>query len=473
MASPGLGNGELMRRAGRAAFEALRHAWPSAPHIAVLCGPGNNGGDGYVLATEARAEGLDASVYFLSDPDQLTGDAAGAWRRFRDEGGRACVFEGKIDPGAHVIVDAMLGTGLSRPPEGAIGRAIEAANAHSAPVLAVDIPSGLFADTGAAPGPVIAAQRTVTFIGMKLGLLTGEGPEVAGEIVFRDLGVPAETYQGVTPACERLDRRQLAGWLPPRTRTAHKGAFGHVLVVGGNRGMAGAARMAGEAALRAGAGLVSVATHPEHAASLNAGRPELMCIGVNGPEALDPLLDRATVVALGPGLGQDGWARALHSRVLAAGLPVVLDADGLNLLAANADTRDNWVLTPHPGEAARLLGCETREIQADRPRAVADIAARHQAVVILKGAGTLVAGGDRPLRVCSDGNPGMASGGMGDVLTGLVAGLAAQGLALADAAAAGVLAHALAGDAAAMAGERGLLAGDLLEVLRRQLNPGR
>jgi ADP-dependent NAD(P)H-hydrate dehydratase / NAD(P)H-hydrate epimerase len=262
--------------------------------------------------------------------------------------------------------------------------------------------------------------------------------------------------------------------LPRRARDAHKGHFGHVLVVGGDEGMGGAVRLAAEAALRAGAGLVSVATRPAHVGAILAARPELMCHGVNGAEALHAPLARASVLAIGPGLGRSPWARELLAAALESGLPCVLDADALNILseAQTPPCSDRWVLTPHPGEAGRLLGSDAAAIETDRPAAIRALHARYGGVVVLKGAGTLVCGAGASLWLCDRGNPGMASGGMGDVLTGVIAGIAAQLGDLERAACAGVLVHALAADDAARGGgERGLVAGDLLAALRVWMNP--
>jgi len=265
----------------------------------------------------------------------------------------------------------------------------------------------------------------------------------------------------------------MAALPPSRQRNAHKGHYGHVLVVGGDRGMSGAARLAGEAAARSGAGLVSIATRPEHAAMLSVTRPELMAHGVWDEHGLRKLLAGATVVAAGPGLGKSLWARTLLSVLLAEDRPMVVDADALNLLAQAPLRREHWVLTPHPGEAARLLGVSIEAVQADRFRAVVAIQARYGGVCVLKGAGSLVfPGAQQAVALCSAGNPGMASGGMGDVLTGMIAGLLAQGLAPRVAARLGVYLHAAAGDQAAASGERGLLAGDLMPGLQRLVNTG-
>jgi ADP-dependent NAD(P)H-hydrate dehydratase / NAD(P)H-hydrate epimerase len=468
----GIAGRELMERAGAAALDALLRRWPSSRALTVVCGAGNNGGDGYVAARLARGAGLAVRLLALVDPDRLRGDAAQACADFQRDGGEIARWDGAGDPGGDgPIIDALLGTGIDRDLEGAYRAAVESINATARPVVALDLPSGLHADTGRAMGDAIAARLTVCFIGLKLGLFTGRGPALAGEVVCADLGVPAGLAAGLSPAALRLEPAVLGDWLPTRPRDAHKGRFGHVLVLGGDRGMGGAVRLAAEAALRAGAGLVSVATRPEHVGAVLAARPELMCHGVDGPGALGPLLARATLVAAGPGLGRAPWGRGLLDAALAAGLPCVLDADALNLLAAQPRRADRWVLTPHPGEAGRLLDSDAAAVEADRPAAVRALRARYGGVVVLKGAGTLVCGAGDSLWLCDRGNPGMASGGMGDVLTGLVAGLAAQLGDLERAACAGVLVHALAADDAAARGERGLIAGDLLAALRPWVNP--
>ena len=372
-----------------------------------------------------------------------------------------------------MIVDALLGTGLDRGVEGRWAEVIRAVNRHRAPVISVDIPSGLSADSGAVLGEAVEAEVTVSFIALKQGLFTGEGPACCGQVLFDALGVPPKVYAREILSARRLDWLRQARHFTPRRRTAHKGHFGHVLVIGGNLGMSGAARLAAEAAARCGAGLVSLATRPEHASAVAAARPEIMAHGVLDAAGLDPLLERAKVIALGPGLGRDAWSYPLWQRALDSGLPLVLDADALNLLSLEPIRRDDWVLTPHPGEAARLLGTNTSAIQCDRFAAAEDLQRRFGGTLVLKGAGTLIrSGAARPVGVCSLGNPGMASGGMGDVLSGLIAGLIAQGLALEDAAEAGVCLHAAAADRAAVQGERGLLASDLLGGLRSLLNPG-
>ncbi len=461
----------LMTRAATAALRRLRAQWPRALRLRVVCGAGNNAGDGYVLARMAKTVGLDVRVGYLCDPAALQGDAQTAYSEAQSAGVAMAPFTARVCADAEVIVDALLGTGLQRPVIDAWADAIAVMNAASAPILALDIPSGLHADSGAVLGAAIHAQLTVTFIVPKLGLYLGHAAEHVGQVVLAGLDIPAGVFDGIEPAIWQLDVGWLRATLPgARARTAHKGEFGHVLVVGGQPGMSGAARMTAEAALRVGAGLVSVATHPQHAATLNIGRPELMCHGITDTTMLRPLLERATVLALGPGVGQGDWSRTLLAAVWDSKVPMIVDADALNLLAQEPQRRERWVLTPHPGEAGRLLGCSTVEVQADRLAAIQAIQSRYGGVVVLKGAGTLIADGSR-CRISHSGNPGMASGGMGDVLSGVIVGLCAQGLALFDAAAAGVVMHALAADAVAKReGERGLLAGDLLSELRYWVN---
>ncbi|MDS4041802.1 MAG: NAD(P)H-hydrate dehydratase [Candidatus Competibacter sp.] len=463
----------LMNRAGEAAFKLLRQRWPDASRIAVVCGGGNNAGDGYVVARLARRTGLDVKVLTLFNPDELRGDALTAWRDACTAGVATTIFTADGLAEAELLVDAILGTGLEREVSGTWRGAIEAMNARPADILALDIPSGLHADTGAILGAAIEAAATVTFIGLKQGLFTGQGPACCGEISFADLGAPPDIYPAIHPACWRYAGEDLPAVLPRRRRSAHKGHFGHVLVIGGELGLAGAARLAGEAAARCGAGLVSVATRAAHAGMQAAARPELMFQGIENPGDLAPLFERATVVAIGPGLGRGDWGRDMLRAALASDKPLVVDADGLNLLAAEPPYRDRWILTPHPGEAARLLKMTPAEVEADRFTAVEDLALRFGGVAVLKGAGSLIASKtDGQVALCAAGNPGMASGGMGDVLTGVIAALAAQGLSLFAAAKAGVYLHGRAGDLAAQSGgERGLLATDLLPFLRQLVNP--
>ncbi|PIE83684.1 MAG: bifunctional ADP-dependent NAD(P)H-hydrate dehydratase/NAD(P)H-hydrate epimerase [Candidatus Contendobacter odensis] len=463
----------LMNRAGEAAFRLLCQRWPAVQRMVVLCGGGNNGGDGYVVARLAHQSGLTVQVLTLKDPGTLAGDALTAYQDAHALDIPIIPFTPNALSEAELIVDAIFGTGLEREVSGIWREAIEAANKHHADILALDIPSGLHADTGASLGIVVQAKATITFIGLKQGLYTGQGPTCCGDLYFEDLDVPADVYSVIHPACWRYAGQDLGTWLPKRPRSGHKGLFGHVLIIGGDLGMAGAARMAAEAAARCGAGLVSVATRCAHAGLQATVCPELMFHGVETPEALEPLLRRATIIAIGPGLGRNDWGRAMLHATLASDKPLIIDADGLNQLVVERHYRDDWILTPHPGEAARLLKMLPGEVEADRFTAVEELAVRLGGTVVLKGAGSLIASRKAgQVMLCAAGNPGMASGGMGDVLTGVIAALRGQGLSPFVAAKVGVYLHGRAGDLAAQAGgERGLLATDLLPFLRQLVNP--
>ena len=460
----------LMTRAGVAAVRDARERYPDKTRWQVICGAGNNGGDGYVVARLAAQEGIVVSVLSLVDPDKLTGDAATAWGDFAAAGGVVMPWAGELDEQADLLVDGILGSGLERDVGGVFAEAVAAINEHRAQVLALDIPTGINGDTGNVLGTAVRADMTVTFVGLKSGLFLGDAPAHCGVIRFAGLDIPDSYRDGIKAAYRRVDDALLAEVLKPRVRGAHKGDFGHVLVIGGGEGMPGAVRLAAEAALRTGAGRVSVATHPAHAAMLVATRPELMCHAVRGEDDLTPLLEKADVIAFGPGLGQSDWARSLYSCVAAASQPAVWDADALNLLALTPASAGYRVITPHPGEAATLLDTGTAEIQADRPAALAALADRYGGTVVLKGAGSLVSTDSIPY-ISTSGNPGMAAPGMGDVLTGIVASLMGQGLDQGLAAVIGVEVHARAGDRAAVAGERGLVASDLMGELRAVLNP--
>ena len=468
----GIPGADLMERAGTRAFHWMQARWPGVSEILVVCGVGNNGGDGYVLARHALQGGLRVRVLQLGDPAKLRGDALSMAEAWQAAGGETEPFTGLPGkPG--LIVDAILGTGLERDVSGPWAEAIDQINGHQAPVFALDIPSGLNADTGRVMGSAIRAEASISFIGLKQGMFTGEGPECCGEIAFDALDVPARVYARQLLSARRIDWDKQGELMGERRRTAHKGDFGHLLLIGGNRGYAGAIRLAAEAGARSGAGLVSIATHPDHAAMTNLARPELMCRGVEEAGDLEPLLQQASVVALGPGLGRNEWGERLYLAAASCKQPLVLDADGLYWLSRHPSRRDDRIITPHPGEAARLLECTSAEIQADRFAAVQALQAKFGGLVVLKGAGTLIAdGGSQPPALCSGGNPGMATGGTGDLLTGIIAALVAQGEDLRSASELGVSLHAAAGDRAARQGEIGMLAGDLLPELRGLLNRG-
>jgi len=470
----GVSSYELMSRAGAAALRALSGHWPQAGRILVYCGAGNNGGDGYVLARLAHQQGIATRVVSVAAPQRLKGDAQRAYEECAAAGvaiERFGAAGSSLEP--DVIVDALLGIGADRPIEGELAAAVAAINSARAAVLALDVPSGLHADTGWPLGFAVRAALTVTFVGLKQGLFLGAGCDYTGRIELAELDLPSELGRAVPAPLARLGLEEIGRALPLRPRSAHKGTSGRLLLVGGGPAMPGAIRLASEAALRTGAGLVRIATHAASAGAVLAGRPEAIVHAVQGAADLNELISLTDVAVLGPGLGQSQWARELWHRVLETDLPLVVDADGLNLLAQTPQQRDRWILTPHPGEAARLLGKSIDEVQRDRAGAVRALANRYGGVAILKGAHTLIATPDpaAPLCVCGRGNPGMATAGMGDVLAGVLGAVLVQTGDLEGSARAGVLLHALAGDSAAAGAERGTLAADLMPHLRRWANP--
>ena len=467
----GIAGYELMCRAGRAVVDDARSRYPSAGHWLVLCGSGNNGGDGYVVARLALEAGVRVTVCSLVDTVQLKGDAARAHSDWQAAGGKLEGWPLPAGPAYDLALDALLGTGIDREVDGVFRQAIVYLNQLNCPISAIDIPSGLNADTGAVMAYAVRAQNTVTFVGRKRGMYTADGPDYCGDIVFNDLDIPPQaslqccedTGSLLSPAC-------LAEISKPRLRNSHKGSFGHVLAVGGIEGMGGAIRLCGEAALRSGAGRVTLLTDPAHAALVNLARPELMVKAISGAGEWSDQLSGDRVVAVGPGLGNAAWSRMVLETCLETEAALVVDADGLNLLAEqsqqNTVKRDNWVLTPHPAEAARLLACKVSDIQRDRVRSATAIAKRFDACVVLKGCGTIVADSSGEYAICPRGNPGMATAGSGDVLTGVIAALLAQGLSCFEAAKAGVFAHAEAGDRAAeKSSEMALIANDIIECL--------
>lgn len=461
---------ELMQRAGEATFQVARQAYPQARHWLVLCGHGNNGGDGYVIARLAVAAGLQVTLLALESDKPLPDEAAEARDAWLNAGGEIHCAETVWPEETDLIVDALLGTGLTQAPRERVAALIDRANAHTAEIVAVDIPSGLLAQTGATPGAVINAQHTVTFIALKPGLLTGKARDVVGTLHHNSLGLDG-WLAGQETRIARLDASLLSGWLPPRRPTSHKGDHGKLVIIGGDHGTAGAIRMTGEAALRTGAGLVRVLTRSENVAPLITARPELMVHELT-PASLDDSLHWADVVVIGPGLGQQAWGKAALQKVENCTKPMLWDADALNLLAINPDKRHNRILTPHPGEAARLLNCRVAEIESDRLLSAQRLVKRYGGVVVLKGAGTIVASESGALSIIDAGNAGMASGGMGDVLSGIIGALAGQKLTLNDAASAGCVVHGAAADKlAALYGTRGMLATDLFDALRRVVNP--
>lgn len=462
---------DLMERAGQALFSQLNISYPAVERVLVVVGTGNNGGDGYVLGRLAQEAGLQVDVASVDKNKTLQGDAQTARQAYEKAGGK--VLDATQTPFGdyELLVDGLLGTGLQGPPRDKTAELIETMNDSGLPILAIDIPSGLHADTGEILEIAIAAHTTMTFVAVKAGLTTGDGKACAGNLFVDGLGI-TEAFQSLATARGyRVAVEELAA-LPPRWDNAHKGQFGRLLCIGGNKGMGGAIRLSAEAALRCGAGLVKVYCHHQSLYQVSNGRPELMVSSDN----LSQQLDWADVIVLGPGLGQDGWSKTTFEQTLSylvhENKPVLVDADGLNLWSQHLHKLhlSDVVITPHPAEAARLLHKDTQAVQADRFSAVSALAAQIDGSCVLKGAGSLISSGANNY-VCADGNPGMATAGMGDVLSGVIGALLAQGLGAEHAAVYGVCLHAAAGDLAAEnGGQRGILASDLFTPLRQLIN---
>ncbi|RUO26738.1 bifunctional ADP-dependent NAD(P)H-hydrate dehydratase/NAD(P)H-hydrate epimerase [Aliidiomarina minuta] len=467
---------QLMQRAGKAVFECLQNEFPAPLKVAVLCGSGNNGGDGYILASHALQSGYEVRLFASRAPS--TEDAERAEQEWITAGGVSEALPDWQDSEPDVVIDALLGTGLEDNVRGEIKDCIETLNEARLAVIAVDLPSGLHGDTGRVLGCAVEARHTVTMVALKRGLFTGQAGDYVGNLEFADLGILREFRTLTNYSAWRLESGQLWQAFAPRPWNSHKGMFGHVLIIGGEQGMTGAVQLAGLAALRSGAGKVSVICAPGQQ-SMAAGVPELMLRGLNvdDPQA-EQLMLQADVIAIGPGLGQNDWGRSWWHKVKDSEKPLVVDADALNLLAESPFQRDDWVLTPHPGEAARLLAASVSDNEENRWATAAALQEQYGGVVVLKGAGSIVHGHDF-VAVNTSGNPGLASAGMGDVLTGIIGALLAplyvqsanicQGPA--ELVAQAVLVHGAAADSAAQQQPRGLIASDVISTIRIWVNP--
>jgi len=465
----------LMKRAGVAAFKELLEAFGQPSLITVFCGSGNNAGDGYVLAAMAAQRRIPVRLVELGNSGKFTAETQRA-RQFAEQAKVSMIaLDSGIELTEGVIVDSLLGIGGSGPLRAPYAKAVSLINDSGLPVLSVDIPSGLDADTGSVADMAVKADLTVTFIGAKQGLFTGRGSALCGEIIYHSLDVPERVFQDFRPAAQLMDLFDLMDYLPELEGDVHKNQRGHSMVIGGDHGYGGAAAMAAQASLKAGCGLTSVATQPQHITAVLARCPEVMACGVISGQQLQPLLDRPNVLVVGPGLGRSAWSEQLLQKAVSAGLPMVLDADALNILAEGRVVPNTggqqWILTPHPGEAARLLNTSVAAIQANRFAAVREIQQKYNALVLLKGPGTLIAGKEAIIKVCPYGNPAMATAGMGDLLSGIIGSLVAQGLSLQIAAELGCCLHSSAADmAVSELGYRGIAATDLLPYLHKLLN---
>jgi len=462
----------LMETAGRAVADAaVRMLGAQRGHVMVVCGPGNNGGDGFVAARVLLDRDRDAVVYLAAERSAVRGDAGSYLAIFERAGGvvRSIATPAELialagrATGAALVIDALFGVGLARPIEGHLAEVV-AMMGRAPRVLAVDIPSGLDADTGRVLGAAVIAQRTVTMAACKVALVSAPGFARCGELEVADIGIPRSVLREAHLRAGLVEAADVAAWMPRATVLDHKGRRGHVLVIGGSPGMRGAGRLAAVAALRAGAGLCTLAADGE----LDAP-DSVMTRSLARDGALGSLITGKAAIVIGPGIGNSAAAAARVREVLASGVPAVLDADALNAMAADpgeiASAVGPIVVTPHPGEAQRLLGTTVAEIEADRLAAARALAVRLRAVVVLKGARTVVCDGRQEDQYCSinpTGGPALATGGSGDVLAGTVGALLAQGLSALDAARAAVYLHGAAGDAlTAIHGERGVVSTDL------------
>ncbi len=476
---------ELMQRVAEQMWQKILRRWPTVHHVLVCCGPGNNAGDGYVIATLAKQQHKNVRILAAVAVETLKGAARLAAEAAVQAQVNIELWSGTL-PKAEFYIDALFGIGLQRDIDSIYKPWIACINQVSAPVVAIDVPSGIDADTGAVWGVAVKATLTITALALKIGLCTGEALDYIGDLQYVSGGLSENCTPNLAPLAKRVTRADFLQW-PTRLRNAHKGLQGHVLIIGGDVGMGGAVILAAEAALRAGAGLVTVATRAAHISALLSRLPEVMAVALElssveeTAEQLTPLLLRASVVVIGPGLGQSDWSKNLLTTTMRSDLPLVMDADALNLLAFNREVLKDaalmqgekraWVLTPHPKEAARLLKVEVQTIQRNRVGAVQQLSEQFQAIVLLKGAGTLIASptsglGSVRLQLIDCGNPGMAVAGMGDALSGIIAALIAQGLTITSAASIGAWLHATAGDQVVVKqGIRGMRTSDLIAQL--------
>lgn len=473
----GISLSALMERAGQAFFSYLQEQCPDAQQLFIVAGKGNNGGDGFVVARLAHEQGIQVTVYFCGETSQLKGDALAAFEQLASTH-VTIIYQSELtlknefftENHYDLIVDALFGIGFKGALQAPYIELVELLNHSGVPIMSVDVPSGLNASTGGVSTVAIKAWQTVTFIVLKQGLLTGQAAKHVGHLKLASLTLN-------DPFNELIDGNvfiQGNATLPPkpaRDEVSHKGDIGLLLTVGGQKGMPGAIRLASEAALRSGAALVAVSCHQENHSLVLTGRPELMLAPDNATQLADSLFfEKAKVIILGPGLGQSQWSESLFKQVVASPKPMVVDADGLNILSRNPVKKDNWVLTPHPGEAAKLLGITVAEVESDRFAACKAIVEQYGGICVLKGAGSLMYDG-KETWINTSGNSGMASGGMGDVLSGIIAAMLMQVTSPFDAVRLAVYFHGKAADIIArQQGKIGMLASDLFPEVQRLLN---
>lgn len=460
---------ELMQRAGDALFRTIKTYFTNVHRIGIIVGSGNNGGDGLVAASFLHNADYTVTILQIGKYHGIA-DA----KRLVEQQKIPCeAFQASTDLTAYdLLIDGICGIGQNGLLKEEVQKAVDAMNAANVPIMAIDIPTGIDADTGSKLGNPIKAFLTVSFIGIKTGLIEGDGIQYTGDLVVDDLGLSSTLLESVPIEAKATSLATKINYLPKRHVNWHKGLSGHVLIIGGAPGFAGAPKMAALAALRVGAGLVSVLVHEENSASFDNDHPEIMCHHLKnaGDKTFSDLIAKANAIVIGPGLSTTSWGKALFEAVLPLSLPLLLDADALNLLAETKNVRkENWILTPHPGEAARLLHQSSSDIQKARLLSVQALVKQYGGIAVLKGARTCISDGTAT-EVSLLGNPGMSTAGLGDILSGVIGGLLAQGLSPFKAATLGVDLHAKAGDLAAKTGMRGMIATDLLPYIRSLVN---
>tara|TARA_B100001559_G_scaffold48529_1_gene36952 strand:- start:310 stop:1824 length:1515 start_codon:yes stop_codon:yes gene_type:complete len=478
----GISGYSLMQMAAEFTLDVILREFSPVEELIIFCSKGKNSGDGFLLGSFAKEFGLEVTIVMSNTSNVIKGVSRKAFEEMKDAKVKIIstksVEKLKVS-NKTVIVDALIGTGLKGNLRKNIKESILALNKLGVklPVLSLDIPSGVNPDTGDADDIAVYADITASFVAQKRGCFTSVGKKFSGEIIYSDLEIPKNLFSKITSTSYVVDYEDSISKVVYREQDAHKGHFGNVVIVGGDRGLGGAGLLSSRAAVYSGAGLTSLVTRPEHVSASLVSCPEVMVKGVDSGQDIEEHLVKPDVIAIGPGLGQSAWSEQMIQRVFweaeKRDVSVIMDADALNLLTKlklSSNLPKRLILTPHPGEAARLLNTSVAVIESNRFSAAAKIQKKFNATVVLKGSGTVIchkSGGTQKWGICDSGNPGMATGGMGDVLTGIIAGLLAQGLTLKEAAEAGVDLHAKAADQASLEfGEAGLTSSDVINELK-------
>ncbi|WWP02701.1 MAG: NAD(P)H-hydrate dehydratase [Candidatus Dasytiphilus stammeri] len=466
---------DIMQRAGRAAFNIIKRLYPQTKYWLILCGNGNNGGDGYIIGSLAQIYGINVWLLTIENEKKISIERTLAKKMWLTLGGKVHPFNGKL-PGDNIdlIIDCLLGTGLNKAPGYPYNKIIINANQYHAPIIGIDVPSGLLADTGATPGVAIKAVHTITFISLKPGLLTGQARKYVGQLHYHSLEMDLwlnKRYHHSSIKRIEYNINHIKKKIISRSPISHKGKHGKLLLIGGDIGMAGAIILAGEAALRTGTGLVKILTHKYNILPILSARPELI-VQEFTIKKFDFYLNWSNTIIIGPGLGQEKWAKDACQKLKISKKNMLWDADALTNLAKDPNKCNNRIITPHPGEAARLLNLSIKEIENNRVQTAKILAKKYGGVVVLKGAGTIIASYKGQLTIADVGNVGLASAGMGDILSGIIGSFIGDNFSLYESACLGCVIHGKAADYLAKKyGTRGILARDILSVIYKFLTP--